>query len=220
MYALPASHVAATAELDAAEARLEAGLGRAGLALGEGLSPLNLFVQSFVIMLREGLEAILIVGALLTFLVKTGAAHRRRDIHIGVGAALIAKFHWILYVFGVFLIFTAVRMAFSGSEHEDPGQGWVLAAAIALLLGLLGMLLLRRERVFARVAARPGDGGTVLTLASLILLWLVVRVSIGNALLESRPDLAAGFAPAPLGARPPRRRPGAGWPLPRGGSRR
>jgi cytochrome c biogenesis protein len=29
------------------------------------------------------------------------------------------------------------------------------------------MLLLRRERVFARVAADPGDGGTVLTLASL-----------------------------------------------------
>ncbi len=29
------------------------------------------------------------------------------------------------------------------------------------------MLLLRRERVFARVAADPRDGGTVLTLASL-----------------------------------------------------
>jgi cytochrome c biogenesis protein len=29
------------------------------------------------------------------------------------------------------------------------------------------MLLLRRERVFARVATAPGDGGTVLTLASL-----------------------------------------------------
>ena len=43
----------------------------------------------------------------------------------------------------------------------------MLGAAIALLLGLLGMLLLRRERVFARVAARPGGGGTVLTLASL-----------------------------------------------------
>ena len=43
----------------------------------------------------------------------------------------------------------------------------MLGAAISLLLGLLGLLLLRRERVFARVAARPGTGGTVLTLASL-----------------------------------------------------
>jgi cytochrome c biogenesis protein len=43
----------------------------------------------------------------------------------------------------------------------------VLGAAIALFTGLLGMLLLRRERVFARAAADPRTGGTVLTLASL-----------------------------------------------------
>ena len=42
-------------------------------------------------MLREGLEAILIVGALMTFLVKMGAADRRRDINIGVGAAIGAS---------------------------------------------------------------------------------------------------------------------------------
>lgn len=49
-----------------------------------------------------------------------------RGVMIGIGAQLVARYHWILYVFGVFLIFTAIRMAFSGSEHEDPGQGWVL----------------------------------------------------------------------------------------------
>ena len=38
---------------------------------------------------------------------------------------------------------------------HDPGQVWVLGSAVSLLLGLLGMLLLRRERVFARVARRP-----------------------------------------------------------------
>jgi tellurite resistance protein TerC len=31
---------------------------------------------------------------------------------IGSGAALMARFHWLLYVFGVFLIFTGIRMAF------------------------------------------------------------------------------------------------------------
>ncbi|NEM07347.1 cytochrome c biogenesis protein ResB [Geodermatophilus normandii] len=50
---------------------------------------------------------------------------------------------------------------------HDPGQVWVLAAAIAVLAGLLGMLLLRRERVFARATGRPGDGGTVLEVGAL-----------------------------------------------------
>ncbi|MGY1630180.1 cytochrome c biogenesis protein ResB [Geodermatophilus sp. SYSU D01186] len=50
---------------------------------------------------------------------------------------------------------------------HDPGQLWVLASAISLLVGLLALLLLRRERVFARVGPAPGGGGTVLTIGSL-----------------------------------------------------
>ncbi|WP_131539249.1 TerC/Alx family metal homeostasis membrane protein [Pedobacter nototheniae] len=45
-----------------------------------------------------------------------------RFIFIFVGAALITKFAWILYVFGAFLVFTGVRMFFSKEEDEkiDP----------------------------------------------------------------------------------------------------
>jgi cytochrome c biogenesis protein len=68
---------------------------------------------------------------------------------------------------GTTVAFTGYREFAALQYSHDPGQGWVLGASIALLAGLLGMLLLRRERVFARVAAAPGGGGTVLTLASL-----------------------------------------------------
>ena len=68
---------------------------------------------------------------------------------------------------GTTVAFTGYKEFASLQLSHDPGQLWVLGAAISLLLGLLGMLLLRRERVFARVAADPGGGGTVLTLASL-----------------------------------------------------
>jgi cytochrome c biogenesis protein len=68
---------------------------------------------------------------------------------------------------GTTVSFTGFREFAALQYSHDPGQRWVLGAAIALLLGLLGLLLLRRERVFARVTARPGAGGTVLTLASL-----------------------------------------------------
>ena len=40
-----------------------------------------------------------------------------RAILIGVGAALVTSFAWILYVFGAFLVFTGVKM-FAKQEHE------------------------------------------------------------------------------------------------------
>ena len=69
---------------------------------------------------------------------------------------------------GTTVAFTGFREFASLQYSHDPGQVWVLGAAIALLVGLLGMLLVRRERVFARVTGPGADGGTVLTVASLM----------------------------------------------------
>ena len=49
------------------------------------------FWQSFLIILREGFEAILVVGAIVAFLLKTGHRERLRSIWIGVGYALLAS---------------------------------------------------------------------------------------------------------------------------------
>lgn len=43
-----------------------------------------------------------------------------RAILIAVGATLIAKFHWIIYVFGGFLIITGVKMALQKSTGIHP----------------------------------------------------------------------------------------------------
>ncbi len=43
-----------------------------------------------------------------------------RAIMIVFGVALITKFSWIIYVFGVFLIFTALKMLFSHEKQKDP----------------------------------------------------------------------------------------------------
>ncbi len=68
---------------------------------------------------------------------------------------------------GTVITLSGYRQFAALQYSHDPGQVWVLGSAIALLAGLLALLLLRRERVFARVAPAPGGGGTVLTLASL-----------------------------------------------------
>ena len=49
-----------------------------------------------------------------------------RGAMIGVGAQLVARYHWILYVFGVFLILTGLRMLFTSVvEQEEEVEGWV-----------------------------------------------------------------------------------------------
>ena len=42
-----------------------------------------------------------------------------RALMIGIGAALVSQFIWILYLFGVFLLFTGVKMWFSGKQTPD-----------------------------------------------------------------------------------------------------
>ncbi len=49
------------------------------------------FWQSFLIILREGFEAILVIGAIVAFLIKTGHRDRLRSIWLGVGFALAAS---------------------------------------------------------------------------------------------------------------------------------
>ena len=45
-----------------------------------------------------------------------------RGALIAVGAALLKEFHWIIYVFGAFLIFTGIRMALHRNEEMHPEQ--------------------------------------------------------------------------------------------------
>jgi len=48
-----------------------------------------------------------------------------RGIMIWLGVSLVSAFHWILYIFGVFLIVTGIRMAFS-KQQTDFGDSWFL----------------------------------------------------------------------------------------------
>ena len=101
-------------ELRGIRSQLAAELEQAERTLQDRQSPVNLFVQSLVILLREGLEAILVLGALIAFLVKTGAGHRRRDIHVGVGAAVGASLLTAVVLETIFQVSPAKREALEG----------------------------------------------------------------------------------------------------------
>jgi tellurite resistance protein TerC len=50
-----------------------------------------------------------------------------RGAMIGLGAVLLARFHWIIYVFGVFLIVTGLKMFFSKEDDEaEVGENFLV----------------------------------------------------------------------------------------------
>jgi tellurite resistance protein TerC len=88
----------------------------AGYIVEEALSVDNVFV--FVIIFtyfavpREVQHKVLFWGILGAIIF--------RAAFILAGAALVAKFHWILYLLGVFLLFTAVKLMFQGEAEVHP----------------------------------------------------------------------------------------------------
>ncbi len=149
-------------ELAAVEGNILAGLEEAQRIVSDQTSPINLFLQSLVIILREGLEAILIVGALIAFLVKIGAGHRRRDIHIGVGAAVAMSLLTAVLLETVFVLDAA---------HREALEGFTLVAAVGVLFYVSYWLLSKMEvhRWTAFVKHRLQEavtGGSAFALAS------------------------------------------------------
>jgi tellurite resistance protein TerC len=49
-----------------------------------------------------------------------------RGMMIGLGSVLIEEFHWILYIFGAFLIFTGIRMGVQQNERVEPNNNPVV----------------------------------------------------------------------------------------------
>lgn len=83
-----------------------------------GLSIDNIFVFilifSFFNIPERHANRVLLLGILLAIIL--------RIIFITVGIALIEQFHWILYIFGGFLIYTGVKMFITDSEAEFDAQ--------------------------------------------------------------------------------------------------
>jgi high-affinity iron transporter len=82
---------APTAELRDIQHGLLADLEHAERLLVDRASSANLFVQSLLLLVREGFEAILIIAALMTFLTRAGAPTRRREVAWGAWAGVAAS---------------------------------------------------------------------------------------------------------------------------------
>ena len=92
------------------------------------------FAQAAVILIREGLEAMLVIVALAGYLEKAGAAHRVGTLYAGALAAVFASFvaAWIFAVF-------------NEGQHDDTTEGVVIVVAAAIMLYVSGWLMIRQD---------------------------------------------------------------------------
>jgi high-affinity iron transporter len=113
-------------EIDKRRAEIEARLDRAGeiLARTDEYSGIYFFLNSALIIVREGLEATLVLAAILAMLKVMGATDAVRYIHLG----------WILALFagGLTWLATQTVLTFSGQNRESM-EGFIsVFAAVAL----------------------------------------------------------------------------------------
>src|SRR3979490_928194 len=92
------------------------------------------FIQAAVILLREGLEAMLVIAALAGYLSKAGAGHPLQALYGGslaaVGASIIAA--WLFAVL-------------NSGEHSDVLEGVIIIVAASLMLYVSGWLMVKQD---------------------------------------------------------------------------
>ncbi|HEX4334035.1 MAG TPA: cytochrome c/FTR1 family iron permease [Usitatibacter sp.] len=95
---------------------------------GEALSGPATFTASFIILLREGLEAVLVLAAIFAFLAKSGRKDARRFVHLGwVAASLLGLATWLV---------SSKLIAISGASREvTEGVTALVSAAMLLYVG-------------------------------------------------------------------------------------
>jgi tellurite resistance protein TerC len=93
-----------------------------------------------------------------------------RGSMISAGAFLIERFHWILYIFGAFLIFTGIRMAMQDETDIEPESNPVLRLVRRFLPVTKDF---RGQQFFVTEPLRPGENPRLLATPLFIVLVLV-----------------------------------------------
>lgn len=126
------------------------------------MSFMSIAIQSGTILLREGLEALLVIAAIAAFLTRSGAsAGQRRSLYWGAGAAIIAS-----------AITAVVFDQFYNGAHDDRIEAGVVVLAAGLLFYMSGWLILKQDPKQFKAQLERGarlalDNGTTYSLALL-----------------------------------------------------
>ena len=97
------------------------------------------YFTGFVIEKSLSIDNVFVIAMIFTFFAVPRAYQHRvlfwgilgvivlRAVMIGLGAALVSQFSWVLYVFGAFLVATGVKMLWMAEREPDIGRNPLLA---------------------------------------------------------------------------------------------
>ncbi len=111
-------------EIESQVVTINKGLAQALPLLVEEMGFQAQLLNSLAIIVREGFEAILIIAALITFLIKSQNGDRVRHIWAGVVGAVVASFFTAWLLEAVFAI---------SSSSREQMEGWIMLLAVAML---------------------------------------------------------------------------------------
>ena len=158
-------------------------------------SGIGAFFQSFLIILREGFEAILVIGAVVAFLIKTGNRDRLHSIWMGIGLGLVAS---ALMAVILQTVFAHLPMS------REIIEGVTMLAAVAVLFSVSYWLISKVEAAkwqkFIREkvsTALDHGGGKALAIVAFL---AVFREGAETALFyQALFSEGSGFVPLTLG---------------------
>jgi tellurite resistance protein TerC len=96
------------------------------------------FLAGYVIEYSLSVDNIFVFVLIFSYFRVTGKAQHRvlvwgilgalvlRGIMIWLGVALVSRFHFVLYFFGAFLVFTAARMFLGKRDEKEFGDSWLM----------------------------------------------------------------------------------------------
>ena len=128
-----------------------------------GAEPALQFVTGYLIEKSLSVDNIFVFALIFGYFA-VPAAYQHRVLYWGIlgalvlraafifaGSALLAQFHWVIYLFGAFLILTGIRMALHRDEEIHPERNPVLRLARRLLPVTSDY---RGDRLFVREGGR------------------------------------------------------------------
>ena len=100
-------------------------------------------LQAFIVTLREGVEAALIVGITLAYLAKIGRADLRKTVYAALGAAFLGSI-------GVAVVISRLNL------NEDVYEGWVMLVAAFFVVTMVIFMMKTGRKLKGEIEGKVG----------------------------------------------------------------